>query len=91
VVTPRPFKLRAQVGSSGKKNVTEILPVARIWVDTGLFHLDTPFDYWVPEELSRLAVVGARVHVEFGNSLQEGIVLERTESSSKMGNLKQLL
>jgi primosomal protein N' (replication factor Y) len=91
VVTPRPFKLRAQVGSSGKKNVTEILPVARIWVDTGLFHLDTPFDYWVPEELSRLAVVGARVHVEFGNSLQEGIVLERTESSSKMGNLKQIL
>ena len=65
--------------------------MARVWVDTGVFHLDTPFDYWVPDELSHLAVVGSRVQVEFGNSFQEGIVVERTESSSKLGNLKQIM
>jgi primosomal protein N' (replication factor Y) len=91
VVTPRPLRLKAQLGASGKKSVAEILPVARIWVDTGVFHLDTPFDYWVPEVLSLLTVTGARVQVEFGNSFHEGIVLERTDSSPSMGNLKQIL
>ena len=32
-----------------------------------------------------------RVEVEFGNSPQEGIVIERLESSATMGNLKQIL
>jgi primosomal protein N' (replication factor Y) len=91
VVTPRPLKLKVQVSASGKKKVAERLPVARVWVDSGIFHLDTPFDYWVPEEFSRHANVGARVQVEFGNSLSEGIVLERTQSSPNTGNLKQIL
>jgi primosomal protein N' (replication factor Y) len=91
MVTPRPLKLKAQVGASGKKSVAEILPVARVWVDTGVFHLDTPFDYWVPQEFASLADVGTRVQIGFGSSLQEGIVVERGESSPNMGNLKQIL
>lgn len=65
--------------------------MARIWVDTGVFHLDTPFDYWVPEDLSAVVQVGIRVEVEFGSSMHEGIVIERVESSSNAGNLKQIL
>lgn len=91
MVTPRPLRLKAQIGALGKRNVAQVLPVARVWVDTGVFHLDTPFDYWVPEELADLAQVGTRVEVEFGASSHEGIILERTESSSNTGNLKQLL
>lgn len=91
MVTPRPLKLKAQVGGLGKKSVASVLPVARIWVDTGVFHLDTPFDYWVPEDLSAVVQVGIRVEVEFGSSMHEGIVVERVESSSNAGNLKQIL
>lgn len=91
MVTPRPLKLKAQIGSLGKKNVAAVSPVARVWVDTGVFHLDTPFDYWVPEDLAKSVRVGSRVQIEFGSSPQEGIVLERVESSATTGNLKQIL
>lgn len=91
MVTPRPLKLKAQIGALGKKSVAQVLPVARVWVDTGVFHLDTPYEYWVPEDLSQLAQVGTRVEVEFGASSHEGIIIERIEPSSNTGNLKQLL
>lgn len=84
------MKLKAQVGALGKRSVAAVLPVARVWVDTGVFHLDTPFDYWVPEDLAEFALVGIRVEVEFGTSLQEGIIIERIESSSNAGTLKQI-
>ena len=67
------------------------LPVARVWVDSGVFHLDTPFDYWVPERLSEVALAGVRVQVEFGSSVQEGLILERLESAPSIGTLKYLL
>ena len=60
-------------------------------MDAGVFHLDTPFDYWVPEELAHLAQVGMRVEVEFGSSVHEAIIIERLEHSPNTGNLKQLL
>ena len=91
MVTPRPLKLKAQIGALGKKSVAVVLPVARVWVDTGVFHLDTPYEYWVPQDLAELAQVGTRVEVEFGTLLHEGILIERTESSSNTGNLKQIL
>ncbi len=91
MVTPRPLKLKAQVGAPEKKNVAKALPVARLWVDTGVFHLDTPFDYWVPEEYSELVQVGVRVEVEFGSARQEGIVIERIEGSPSSSKLKQIL
>jgi primosomal protein N' (replication factor Y) len=91
VVTPRPLKLKAQLGALSKKSVATHMPVARIWVDTGVFHLDTPYDYWVPEELAEVAQAGIRVQIEFGASMQEGIVIERVESSPNTGNLKQIL
>lgn len=91
MVTPRPLKLKAQVGALGKKSVATQLPVARVWVDTGVFHLDTPYDYWVPEDLAEVTKVGVRVQIDFGSSLQEGIVIERVESSANTGNLKQVL
>ncbi|HEX7404495.1 MAG TPA: hypothetical protein VF307_01060 [Candidatus Nanopelagicaceae bacterium] len=91
MVIPRPLKLRSQLAPAGKEPVASLLPVARVWVDSGVFHLDTPFDYWVPERLSENAVVGVRVQVEFGSSVQEGLVLERLESAPSTGSLKYLL
>ena len=67
------------------------MPVARVWVDTGVFHLDTPYDYWVSQDLAEVVQIGIRVQVEFGASLHEGIVIERVASSASTGNLKQVL
>jgi primosomal protein N' (replication factor Y) len=91
VVAPRPLKLRSQLAPTGKEAVATRLPVARIWVDSGVFHLDTPFDYWVSERLSAVALTGVRVQVEFGTSVHEGLVLERLESAPSTGTLKNLL
>lgn len=91
MVAPRPLRLKSQVGTFGKPTVALELPVARAWVDTGIFHLDSPFDYWVPETLSRAAVPGVRIQVEFGSSIHEAIIVERIESSPNSGNLKTVL
>ena len=91
MVSLRPLKLRSQSAPAGKEVVARELPVARVWVDTGVFHLDTPFDYWVPERLSESAVSGVRVQVEFGSTVHEGLILERLESGKSTGALKHLL
>lgn len=91
MVTPRPLRLKSQVGALGKRSVALHQPIARVWVDAGVYHLDAPYDYWVPEALSLAVRPGVRVQVEFGNSIHAAIVLERAESASNSGNLKQIL
>src|SRR5690242_21331508 len=65
------------------------LPVARIAVDTGVAHLDRPFDYLVPEKLAA-AAPGCRVRVRFSGRLVDGIVLERLDASDHEGKLAPL-
>ena len=57
------------------------LPVARVAVDTGLLHLDRPFDYAVPLAMAEGAQPGVRVRVRFAGRLVDGFVLERVEAS----------
>ena len=81
MVTPRPLKLKRELGRAGVLPSAKSYPIARLWVDTGIFHLDGYFDYLVPEIFSDVVQVGVRVEVEFGSSIQEGLVLERLEAS----------
>lgn len=64
--------------------------VARIVVDTGLAHLDRPFDYLVPERLHDTTVAGCRVRVRFAGRLVDGFVLERVDRSDHDGTLSFL-
>lgn len=64
--------------------------IARVLVDTPLAHLDRPFDYAVPEELSAAAVPGSRVKVRFAGRLVDGFVVERPESTEHEGTLAPL-
>ena len=57
------------------------LPVARVYVDTGLAHLDRPFDYEVPTALSEDAQPGVRVKVRFAGKDRSGFILERIAES----------
>ena len=70
--------------------VAEELPVARVAVDTGLTHLDRPFDYAVPAAAADDAQPGVRVRVRFAGRLVDGWVLERAERSDHAGRLAPL-
>ncbi len=58
-------------------------PVARVYVDVGLPHLDRLFDYEVPEALDQTAVPGSRVRVRFAGRLVDGFVAERAAQSDQ--------
>lgn len=67
------------------------LPVARVQVDTGLAHLDRPFDYLVPATLHEAAVPGSRVKVRFAGRRTDGFLLERVAASDHEGALAPLV
>jgi primosomal protein N' (replication factor Y) len=82
--TPRPRKGKPPAP------LAEQLPVARVVVDTGLTHLDRPFDYAVPQALSDDAQPGVRVRVRFAGRLVDGWLLERAAASDHPGRLTPL-
>lgn len=65
-------------------------PVARVLVDTGLAHLDRPFDYAVPAELADQALPGTRVKVRFAGTDRDGFVVERVAEPLHDGRLQPL-
>lgn len=91
MATPRRFHLKAEVIARPDGPLAQSYPIARIWVDTGVFHLDSFFDYEVPEKLSTSVVTGVRVQVPFNAREVEGIVLERLEQSPSSAHLKAVI
>jgi primosomal protein N' (replication factor Y) len=81
-VTPKPRAKKALA-------LTDDRPVARLVVDTGVAHLDQPFDYLVPATMAA-AEPGCRVRVRFSGRLVDGIVLERLAASDHPGALLPL-
>ncbi len=72
---------------AGDRLPADLLPVARVWVDVALAHLDRPFDYQVPAELDDAAVPGCRVRVRFSGRLVDGFLAARVPSSDHPGRL----
>ena len=56
-------------------------PIASILVDTGVVHLDQPFDYLVPAKWDEMALPGTLVRVPFSGRLCDGVIIERSEAS----------
>ncbi|MEO5608713.1 MAG: primosome assembly protein PriA, partial [Ornithinibacter sp.] len=69
---------------------TAHLPVALVQVDTGLAHLDRPFEYTVPESATATALPGVRVKVRFAGRDRDGFVLERRAAAEHEGTLAPL-
>lgn len=90
MATPRLFRLKAELAPAPSGPVADYLPVARVRVDTGVFHLDQLFDYSVPEKLSSSINVGIRVQLPFGGREVEGIVVSRTSKAERAGELKSI-
>ena len=62
-------------------------PVAAVLVDTGLAHLDRPFEYLVPAEADEQVVPGARVKVRFAGQDLDGFVVSRAAEPDHDGRL----
>ena len=86
-MTASPLKLRVQKVQRDESTASEHLPVARLWVDTGLSHLEPTFDYLVPQSLDAQVSVGVKVLVDFSGRKVDAFVIERLSISS-VGNLK---
>lgn len=83
----RPLKLKAQVAHRPLIASSGQYPIAQIWVDSGVAHLDNHFDYLVPEKFEDSIVIGSLVEVPFNARMVEGLVIARVEGSP-MANLK---
>ena len=61
--------------------------IARVMVDTGVFHLDYLFDYLIPSELEEVVSLGSRVQVAFNGVKREGIVYSISAKAERAGRL----
>ncbi|QBF45789.1 primosomal protein N' [Janibacter limosus] len=64
--------------------------VAQVLIDSGLVHLDRPFEYLVPEELDEAAQPGVRVKARFAGRDLAGYVVERSDVAEHTGRLAPL-
>jgi primosomal protein N' (replication factor Y) len=65
-------------------------PVASVVVDTGLAHLDRPFEYLVPAGMAEAARPGCRVKVRFAGQDLDGFVVRRSASAEHAGRLSPI-
>lgn len=86
-MTSSPLRLRVQKVDRGERLASAELPVARLWVDTGLSHLESTYDYLVPQSLDADVSVGVKVLVDFSGRKVDAFVIERM-NSSEVVNLK---
>ncbi len=90
----RPLKLRIQRAPQSAGPTASDLPVASVWVDSGIATLTDPFSYLIPEKLSSQIKIGSRVQVPFKDKQLEGIVIDRTPlltDSREMKSIYKLL
>jgi len=75
---------------SGGEPLADVDPVASVLVDTGLAHLDRPFEYLVPATMADDVVPGVRVKVRFAGQDLDGFVLSRAAEAEHEGRLATL-
>ena len=71
----KPLRLKAEVAKREFLKSEQSGFVASIQVDTGVYHLDKPYDYSIPEEILDQVATGIRVQIPFGAREVEGLVL----------------
>jgi primosomal protein N' (replication factor Y) len=77
---------RRAVPKSGREPAA-VDPVARLYVDVPLPHLDRLFDYQVPASLDAEVQAGSRVRVRFAGRLVDAYVVQRGTGTDHEGTL----
>ena len=83
--TARPLRLKTETAKRTEKLVAAQAPIAKVWVDNSISHLDGLFDYLVPERFDSQAQVGVRISVDFAGREVEALIVERTEIGAVAG------
>ena len=81
----RPLRLKTETAKRVEKVAAESSPIAKLWVDNSIAHLDGLFDYLVPARLDSEIRVGIRVSVDFAGRECEALVVERVSEGSTSG------
>jgi primosomal protein N' (replication factor Y) len=78
-----PIPTAEVVASADDQGLASAVPgaVAQVYVDIGLPHLDRPFDYSIPSDLSDEVDVGVRVKVRFSGRVVDGWVVGRSAAT----------
>jgi primosomal protein N' (replication factor Y) len=88
VAVARPLKLKAEVFRT-RTPASESVGIARVWVDSGVYHLDGEFDYAIPAKFGSVVEVGVRIVVPFGNRECEALVISRMPGKAQ-GGVKEI-
>lgn len=86
----RPLKLKIQRAPQPAGPPANDLPVASVWVDSGIPTLTEPFSYLIPEKLTSQIQIGSRVQVPFKDKSLEGIVIDRTALTTDAREMKSI-
>jgi primosomal protein N' (replication factor Y) len=81
----RPLRLKSETAKRVERVAADLKPVARVWVDNAVAHLDGVYEYLVPARLDAEIRAGIRVVVDFAGRDCEAIVLERMDTESISG------
>lgn len=79
------LKLKRELATAAPVKPTGPFTVADIWVDASVYHLDTPFSYLIPGNLSSSLHQGSMVSVPFHGREVIGIVVELRSPDSHSG------
>jgi primosomal protein N' (replication factor Y) len=85
VSTARPLRLKTETAKRSEKSVAAVNPIAKVWVDNSVSHLDGLFDYLIPERFDTEAKVGVRISVDFAGREVEALIVERTALGTVAG------
>ncbi|WP_375475332.1 primosomal protein N' [uncultured Jatrophihabitans sp.] len=77
----------AGAGPAASRTPASVDPVASLYVDVPLPHLDRTFDYLVPDSLDEQVQAGSRVRVRFAGRLVDAYVISRSPASEHEGTL----
>ena len=81
----KPLRLKAEVAKGVSTPLISQIFVARIFVDSGVYHLDKPYDYSIPEPFVDSLSIGVRVQIPFNGREVEGLVLNIVSAKSLAG------
>lgn len=79
--TARPLKLKTQKVLRPETQPALSKPIARVWVDNSVAHLDGIYDYLIPERFSDQIRSGIRISVPFSGRSVEALVVDRVNES----------
>jgi primosomal protein N' (replication factor Y) len=83
----KPLRLKVQRTPTENK-IAPDLGVAKVLVDTGIFHLSGTYDYAIPTGLDIKAQPGTLVEVTFGSKVCSGYIVSRHGEATVTGKIK---